>query len=73
VIGGDAALPPPIKQSFPQTYSIIIFEITILFSVVERSRNYVLEDNSPLHITLRSRVVSYALGAYKVFIEMVVV
>jgi hypothetical protein len=43
-----------------------------LFNVVERSGNYVFEDDNPL-TALKSRVVSYALGEYKIFIESVVV
>jgi hypothetical protein len=42
-----------------------------LFNVVESSGNYVFEDNNPLR-ALRARIVSYALGAYKVFVESVV-
>ena len=37
-----------------------------MFNVVERSGNYVFEDDNPL-TALRARVVSYALGTYKVF------
>ena len=46
--------------------------MAIFFNVVENSGNYVFEDDNPLR-ALRARVVSYALGAYKVFIERVVV
>jgi hypothetical protein len=43
-----------------------------LFNIVERFGNYVFEDDT--HPTaLRARVVSYAHGAFKVFIESVVV
>ena len=42
--------------------------------MVESSGNYVFEDDNPSSPTaLRARIVSYALGAYKVFIEGVVV
>jgi hypothetical protein len=49
------------------------FDMAILFNVVERPGNYVFEDDNPPPIALRTRVVSYALGAYKVFIESFVV
>jgi hypothetical protein len=42
------------------------FEIAILFKVVERSRNYIFKDITP-PTALLVRLVSYALGAYKVF------
>ena len=43
-----------------------------MFKVVERSGNYIFEDDtSPT--ALRERVVSYALGTYKVFIDSDVV
>ena len=42
------------------------FEIAILFDVVKRSGNFVFENETPL-TALRARVVSYVLGAYKVF------
>ena len=46
--------------------------MTILINVVERSRNCVFEnDNVPT--ALKARVLSYALGAYKVNIERVIV
>jgi hypothetical protein len=48
------------------------FEIAILFSVVQRSGNYVFEDEKE-PATLRAGVVSFDLGAYKDFIESVVV
>ena len=48
------------------------FEIAILFSVVDfQIENMFLRRTLPQ--TLRTRVLSYALGAYKVFIEGVVV
>jgi predicted GNAT family acetyltransferase len=40
-----------------------------LFNVVESSGNYVFEDDKPP----RAKAVSYALGAYKVLIDSVVV
>jgi hypothetical protein len=43
-----------------------------LVKVVERSGNYIFEDDTPL-TALRVRVVSYSLGVYKVFIESFVV
>ena len=47
-------------------------EIAFLFKGVEKSGNYIFKDDT--HPTaLRARVVSYALGAYKVFIESFVV
>jgi len=50
------------------------FEIAILFSVVERSGNSVFKDDTPTHThrALSTRV-GYALRAYKVFMERVVV
>ena len=48
------------------------FEIAILFNVVLSSGNKVFEDDNP-PTALRTRAVSYALGAYKVFIERIVV
>ena len=42
-------------------------EIAILFNVVEMSGNYVFEDDTP-PTAITARVVSYALGAYQVFI-----
>ena len=44
--------------------------VVILLNVVKRSGNYVVEDGTPPG--LRTRDLSYALGAYKVFIESVV-
>jgi hypothetical protein len=43
-----------------------------LFSIVESSGNYVYEDDKP-PTPLKGRVLSCALGAYKVFIDSVVV
>jgi hypothetical protein len=70
VTGGQ--LTPLSRPQFTQTHPVKNFEIAILFKVVDRSGNYVFEDDRPL-TALRTRVVSYALGAYKVFIESVVV
>jgi hypothetical protein len=48
------------------------FEIVILFNAVEKSGNYLLKyDKAPR--APRAKVVSYALGAYKILIESVVV
>jgi hypothetical protein len=47
-------------------------ELAFLFNIVERSGNYIFEDDTP-PTALRERVVIYALGAYKVFIESSVV
>jgi hypothetical protein len=47
--------------------------MVILFNIVERSGNYVFEDDNPPPIALRTRVVSYALGAYKALIGSFVV
>ena len=49
------------------------FDMAVLFNVVERSGKYVFEDGNPLPTALRKRFVSYALGAYNVFIESFVV
>ena len=51
-------------------------EITILFIVVEGPGHYIYKEDPPSTArgsSPRARVVSYALGAYKVFIERVVV
>ena len=57
------------KTNTPPTISLKTsnknFEIAILFNVVEKSRNYVLEDKTP-PTALNARVVSSALGTYKV-------
>ena len=42
------------------------FEIAILFEAVKKFGNYVFEDDTP-PTALRARVISYALGAYKLF------
>jgi hypothetical protein len=64
----------------PPTHTILLnasnqnFEIAIFFNVVERSENYVFEDDTPLPPrTLSARVISYVLGAYKVCTEKVIV
>jgi hypothetical protein len=66
-----ATKPPVIPIISPNT-SNQSFEIDILFDVVQRSRNYVFEDDTP-PTALRARVASYALLAYNVYIESVVV
>jgi hypothetical protein len=43
-----------------------------LFHAVETSENYTFEQDTPPRV-FRARVTSYALGAYKVFIEIFVV
>jgi len=60
-------MPHPLLNTFDQN-----FDIDIWFKVVEKSKNYVFENENP-PTALRTRVVSYALGAYKVFIESIVV
>jgi hypothetical protein len=60
----NPTLPPTI---YPNT-SNQHFEIAILFNVVERHGNHVFEDDKPSTAPM-AKVVSYALGAYKVFIE----
>jgi hypothetical protein len=47
-------------------------DIAILFSPSERSGNYVFEDKK-IPPAQRTRFVSYALGTYRVFIEIVVI
>jgi hypothetical protein len=42
-----------------------------LLNEVESSGNYVFQDDKPL-TPLRARVVNYALGKYKVFVDSVV-
>ena len=66
------ATSPPPTPIIPPNTSNKNFEIAILFSVVDfHIENIFLGGHSPT--TLRARVLSYALGAYKVFIEGVVV
>ena len=48
-------------------------ETAIVFIVFDGSRNYFFEENTPTPTALRARVVSYALGAHKVFIELMVI
>jgi hypothetical protein len=43
-----------------------------LFNVVISSGNYAFEQDTPPTV-FRARVISYILGAYKVFIEILVV
>ena len=47
------------------------FDIAILFNVVESSGNYMFEQDTPTTVFM-ARVISYALGVYKVFIEIFV-
>ena len=65
-----ATIPPPSPTIFPNI-SNENFEIAILFNVVAMFGNHVFEDEcpQPLLRALRTKVVSYALGAYKVYIE----
>ena len=55
----------------PKTFNQSL-EIAILFNVVESSVNYVFKYDEPPRVP-RAKVVSYALGAYKVFIDRAVV
>ena len=48
------------------------FEKTMLFNTIERSGNYVLEDDN-LSTAFRGTVISNALGAYKVYVERAIV
>jgi hypothetical protein len=65
VIGGQLASPP--KPTISTSLSNQNFEIAILFSVIERSGNYILKDGkSPA--ALRARVINYALETYEVYI-----
>jgi hypothetical protein len=48
-------------------------DLAFLFNIAERWGNYVFEDENPPPIALRTRIVSYTLGAYKIFIESFVV
>jgi hypothetical protein len=47
--------------------------MAMLFKVVEMSGNYIFEDDNPPLIALRRRVVSFAFGAFNVFVEIFVV
>jgi hypothetical protein len=60
---------PPTPVISPNTFNQN-FEITIFFNIVGRSGNYVFEGEPH---PLRTRFVSHALGAFKVFIERVIV
>ena len=63
---------PPLTPTIsPNTFNQSL-EIAILFNVVESSGNYVFKDDKPPRAP-RAKVVSYALGAYKVFNDRVVV
>jgi hypothetical protein len=48
------------------------FDIAILFHAVQSSENYTFEQDTPPRV-FKARVISYALGAYKVSIEIFVV
>jgi len=63
--------PPPMPTISPNT-SNPNFEIVILFNVVERSRNFIFEDDIPL-TTFRTKIVWYVLRQYKVYVERVIV
>jgi hypothetical protein len=52
---------PPLTPTISPNTSNQNFEIAILFNVVERSRNYVFEDDNSL-TALGARAVSYTLG-----------
>jgi len=65
-----ATNPPPTPTICSNT-SNQNFKIAILFNIVERVGNYVSEENNP-HTAHRARVESYALWAYKVYIEMMI-
>ena len=58
-----ATNPPPTPSIFPNT-SNQNFKTVILFNVIDRSGNYIVEDDNP-PTALRANVVSYALGAYR--------
>jgi hypothetical protein len=45
------------------------FEIAILINAVESSGNYIFQKDTPPSTVIRARVITYALGAYKVFIQ----
>ena len=63
---------PPLTPTIsPNTFNES-FEIAILFNVDEFSGNYVLDGVKPPRAP-RTRVVNYALEAYKVYIDSVVV
>jgi hypothetical protein len=47
--------------------------MAILFNVVERSENYVFENDNPPHIARRTSIVGYSLGAHKVSIASFIV
>ena len=61
-------LPPTI---FPNTFNQSL-EIAIFFNVAESSGNNVFEDDEILRAP-SAKVVSYALGAYMVFIDSAVI
>ena len=53
--------------AFPQALPVKTLIYPIFFNLVERSGNYFLDDDKPLPLALRARVISYALWAYKAF------
>jgi hypothetical protein len=59
---------PPRTLTISPNASNKNFEIVILFNIVERFGNYILNDDTP-PTALRARVVSYALGVCKVYRE----
>jgi hypothetical protein len=66
VIGGQLASPP--TPTISTSLSNQNFEIAILFSVIERSGNYIFKDGKSPTV-LRDRVISYTLETYEVYIE----
>ena len=68
---GKHTPPPPVYTISPNTPNRNC-EIDILSNVIERSRNYVFKDDKP-PTAFRARVISFVLGAYKVYIKMVIV
>jgi hypothetical protein len=56
----------PSKPNISQDTSNKNFEIALLFNIVESFGNYIFEQETP-HTVFRARVISYALGTYKVF------
>jgi hypothetical protein len=70
VIEGQLA-PPPMPIILPNT-SNLNFEITVLFNVFDfQIKNIFLRRTLPTN--LRARVLSYALGTYKVFIIIIII
>jgi hypothetical protein len=63
----------PSKPTISPKTSNQKFGKAFLFNVVESSGNYVFEKEPPPPKFFRTRVISYALGTYKVFIERFVI